>query len=109
VGANASKADQSEDCLHLNIYKPVGASASDNLPVMLWIHGGAYVTGESNDYSGQAIVENSKGAAIVVVINYRLNVFGFLGSNEINISTAGGGAGNFGIQDQVRLKTMLIA
>ena len=91
-----------ENCLFLNVYAPVATlgKAEAKLPVLFWIHGGAYVTGSSNSYPGDNIVSTSKESVIVVVINYRLNIFGFLGSSEIAASTSGGGAGNFGIQDQ---------
>jgi carboxylesterase type B len=92
---------QSEDCLFLNVFTPIEAIAkAQKLPVMLWIHGGAYVNGESNDYPGEGLVNQSACGLVVVTINYRLNVFGFLGSDAISATTANGGSGNFGIQDQ---------
>jgi hypothetical protein len=91
----------SENCLYLNVYSPRDAvGALNNLPVMVWIHGGAYVTGSSDGYLGDAIVAESVNSVVVVTINYRLNIFGFLGSKEISATTNGAGAGNFGIQDQ---------
>ena len=59
--------DSSEDCLNLNIGSPENAS---NLPVMIWIHGGAYLTGSANGalYSMEALA--SKGV-ILVTLNYR--------------------------------------
>jgi para-nitrobenzyl esterase len=57
-------------------------------------------TGASNDYCGPCLVASSKNSVVVVTINYRLNVFGFLGGSEVKDSTRGHGAGNFGIQDQ---------
>ena len=57
-------------------------------------------TGASNDYCGHCLVNSSKNSVVVVTINYRLNVFGFLGGSEVKDSTRGHGAGNFGIQDQ---------
>ena len=57
-------------------------------------------TGASNLYCGPCLVNSSKNSVVVVTINYRLNVFGFLGGSEVKDSTRGHGAGNFGIQDQ---------
>jgi carboxylesterase type B len=66
---------------------------------MVWVHGGGYTTGASNKYHPAGIVHGSQGSIVLVTLNYRLNVFGFLASKEINESSANG-AGNFGIQDQ---------
>jgi para-nitrobenzyl esterase len=70
-------ASTTEDCLFLNVFTPgsnVGG-VHDLRPVMVWIHGGALVAGESNDYDPTAFV---KDGVIVVTINYRLGVLGFL-------------------------------
>ena len=57
-----------ESCLFLNIYAPAAKPAKP-LPVMLWIHGGAYVSGGSNTYRGQGIVRGSEDGVVVVTIN----------------------------------------
>jgi para-nitrobenzyl esterase len=70
-------ASTTEDCLFLNVFTPdskVGG-IRDLRPVMVWIHGGALVTGESNDYDPTAFVQDG---VIVVTINYRLGALGFL-------------------------------
>lgn len=93
-------ANYSEDCLFLNVATPatmVGASKS--LPVMFWIHGGAYVGG-SGDYPLDALVSASNFSVVVVSTNYRLGYYGFLASKDIQARTTDGTAGNFGIQDQ---------
>ena len=83
----------SEDCLFLNIFVPGHLHANINLyPVMIWIHGGAFVTGSSNVYDFGPL--SLSGDVIVVTINYRLNVFGFLSTNDPNAG------GNFGLWDQ---------
>jgi para-nitrobenzyl esterase len=92
--------EHDEDCLFLNVYAPLSANAVSQLPVMLWIHGGAYNSGSSNGYPGDSLVAASKGTVVVVTINYRLNVFGFLGSHEIQSRSERSTAGNFGIEDQ---------
>ena len=91
----------SEDCLFLNVATPRSATPASALPVMFWIHGGGYQTGESNDYALDALVARSNHSVVVVTINYRLNVFGFLGGQAL--AARGGeseGSGNWGIQDQ---------
>jgi len=93
--------NMSEDCLFLNVAAPIDAlNSSKKLPVMFWIHGGGYTAGESNDYPLDALVAQSNLSVITVTTNYRLNVFGFLASAEIQKHTSDGSAGNFGIQDQ---------
>ncbi|HZQ33957.1 MAG TPA: carboxylesterase/lipase family protein [Mycobacterium sp.] len=69
-------ARQGEDCLSLNIWAP--NTPGDRKPVMVWLHGGAYVLGSGSQplYEGTALAAN--GDTIVVTINYRLNAFGFL-------------------------------
>ena len=98
----------SEDCLFLNIGAPIPSSSSSSsssssgnlLPVLVWIHGGSYVWGSSNSYDPDSIVAISNRSVIVVTINYRLSIFGFLGGRTISDHTRDGSSGNFGIQDQ---------
>ncbi len=68
---------QSEDCLYINVYAPQDAinNPAKKLPVMLFIHGGAFVTGSGDDYNGATFAQ--KGA-VVVTFNYRLGALGFL-------------------------------
>lgn len=65
------------DCLHLNIYVPATANVTNSLPVMLWIHGGAFVTGSGNrpTYGPKFLVKHD---VILVTVNYRLGVYGFM-------------------------------
>jgi para-nitrobenzyl esterase len=85
----------SEDCLYLNVFAPAGASGR-NLPVMVWIHGGSLLTGESNDYNPAALV---RSGVIVVTVNYRLGALGFLADKAL-ASTPGGPSGDYGLMDQ---------
>lgn len=80
----------SEDCLYLNIYVPEPMSASDRRGVLIWIHGGSYAVGQAASYDGAPMAVT--GGIIVVTINYRLNIFGFLSLHEK--------MGNFGLWDQ---------
>jgi para-nitrobenzyl esterase len=87
----------SEDCLYLNVFAPAGQEAGRRrLPVMVWIHGGALITGESDDYAPAALVRRG---VIVVTINYRLGALGFLAHPAL-ASTPGGPSGNYGLMDQ---------
>ncbi|MBR1645622.1 MAG: carboxylesterase/lipase family protein [Selenomonadaceae bacterium] len=92
----ASVNPQSEDCLTLNIWK---RGDKKNLPVMVFIHGGAFVGGGSSDplYSGTNIA--AANDVVVVTFNYRLNIFGFVNFGAID--PAFEGTGCLGIQDQV--------
>eukprot|EP00755_Sulcionema_specki_P010509 Sspe_Gene.46667::Locus_23393_Transcript_1_1_Confidence_1.000_Length_1369::g.46667::m.46667 len=71
---------------------------TEKVPVMVWIHGGGYTSGCSDMYQGEELVARADGKVVVVTINYRLNVFGFLGSDQLRAKD--GSTGNFGFQDQ---------
>jgi para-nitrobenzyl esterase len=75
--APEDKANESEDCLFLNVWSP-GFNDGKNRPVMVWLHGGAYAAGSGSwpVYDGAALAK--KGDVVVVSINHRLNVFGYL-------------------------------
>ncbi len=81
-----------ENCLYLNVYTPK-AGTGRLLPVMVWIHGGGFTGGAGSIYDGKVIA--TKGNAVVVTINYRLNAFGFLA-----LPSLGADSGNFGLMDQ---------
>ena len=91
--------DTSEDCLFLNVYAPTGKRAN-TAPVMVWIHGGAYAGGNTHGFDGTPHVEAAKGDFVWVTIEYRLNVFGFLGSEALKSRDPQGSTGNYGLQDQ---------
>jgi carboxylesterase type B len=84
----------SENCLFVNVQRPTGTSAGRRLPVYVFIHGGGLVNGSSNQAGGEKIVRETN--AIVVSMNYRLGVFGFLGLPGLSTK----GAGNYGFLDQ---------
>jgi len=71
-------ASQDEDCLTLNVWAPAGSSTDRPLPVMVWIHGGAYIFGASSQplFDAQPLV--TRGDVIVVTVNFRLGALGFL-------------------------------
>jgi para-nitrobenzyl esterase len=88
-----SAANIAEDCLYLNVYTPTTAGPH---PVMFWIHGGAFVYGQSDEYDPTLLVAQG---VIVVTINYRLGVLGFL-SHPALTAEGGGASGNYGLMDQ---------
>lgn len=77
-------APENEDCLFLNIWAPPGTKPGDAKPVMVWIHGGAYVLGSSSQplYDGRRLATG--GDVIVVSLNYRIGVFGFLDLSQVS-------------------------
>src|SRR3984957_16484018 len=89
------QASTSEDCLFLNVFTPSHGQAGARSPVMVWIHGGALVTGESNDYDPTKLVEDG---VTVVTINYRLGALGFLADPAL--ADANGQSGDYGLMDQ---------
>ncbi|KAF9445722.1 alpha/beta-hydrolase [Macrolepiota fuliginosa MF-IS2] len=84
----------SEDCLFLNIVTP--ASGAKDLPVVVWIHGGGYLVGNTSTFDGNDLVRQAGGGVVSVTIQYRLGVFGFLAGQKIH----DGGALNAGLLDQ---------
>lgn len=88
-----------EDCLVANVWTPA-RSSDERLPVALYIHGGAYETGYGwlNAYDGEGF--NRRGV-ILVTINYRLNVFGYLALPELAAEDPDGSTGCYGLQDQL--------
>ena len=88
---------QSEDCLYLNVWSQPGAR---NAPVMVWIHGGGYLTGSGSIplYDGSAL---TRLGAVVVTINYRLGVFGFLAHPALSRESKEHVSGNYGLLDQI--------
>ncbi len=92
-------AGESEDCLYLNVFTPAGANRKSRLPVMFWIHGGGYSGGSASEPRHNGDFLPPKGV-VLVTINYRLGVFGFLATSEL-AQEAGGSAGNYGLMDMV--------
>jgi len=88
-------ASTSENCLYLNVFAPGGPAGRD-LPVLVWLHGGSLLVGESNDYNAAGLVRDG---VVVVTINYRLGALGFL-ANAALAGHPGGPAGDYGLLDQ---------
>ncbi|MBR6302386.1 MAG: carboxylesterase family protein [Lachnospiraceae bacterium] len=89
----------SEDSLYLNIWKPAGEV--EDLPVLVYIHGGSLQTGQPwyEDYSGQGL---AREGVIVVNMGYRLGVFGFLADEDLAAESANDTTGNYGLLDQIK-------
>jgi para-nitrobenzyl esterase len=87
-----------EDCLYLNVWTPA-KSASERLPVMVWIYGGGFAIGTTAAplYDGAKLAE--KGVVLVSVA-YRVGAFGFLAHPELS-RESGKGSGNYGVQDMI--------
>ncbi|KAF8628592.1 hypothetical protein AX15_003815 [Amanita polypyramis BW_CC] len=85
----------SEDCLFLNVFTPE-TDPSELLPVLVFIHGGGYQAGSTAEYNGDNLVELSGKRMVVVTIQYRLGVFGFLPGGAVKE----GGDLNVGLLDQ---------
>ena len=94
----AQRAPQSEDCLFLNVWAP--AEAAEPLPVMVWIHGGGYRLGAGSGAGSDGSPLASNGV-VLVTINYRLNVFGFLAHPALSAESAHSASGNYGLMDMV--------
>ena len=94
-----------EDCLYLNIYvPPFGINSipkeENQLPVMVWIHGGGNTSGMTSEYNPEVLVKSQN--VIVVTIAYRLGLFGWLSHPEIRNSSEGmDRSANFGLLDQI--------
>jgi para-nitrobenzyl esterase len=88
----------SEDCLYLNVWTPAKRNAK-NLPVLVYFYGGGFSAGDGSEprYNGEAM---SKKGIVVVTVNYRLGLFGFLAHPELTAETTYKGSGNYGLMDQ---------
>jgi len=92
LGPFAGPPNSNEDCLYLNVFTQ---DTKSKLPVLVWIHGGGYFDGASNDYDAAKLV--TRGKLVVVTMNYRLNLFGFMAHPAIDAE--GHAFGNYGIMD----------
>jgi len=96
-----------EDCLTLSVWRPTAPAANGPRPVMVWIHGGALVTGcakdgltEATDLALQGTSTGGDGQ-IVVAIQYRLGPMGFFALPELQSEDANGSVGNYGLLDDI--------
>ena len=89
----------SEDCLFLNVWT-AAKSPDEKRPVLVWIHGGAFLSGSGACpvYDGEGL---AKAGVVYVTINYRLGVFGFMAHPELTAESEHESSGNYGLMDQV--------
>src|ERR1700733_14664671 len=90
----------SEDCLYLNVWT-AASSASEKRPVMVWLHGGGFVEGSGSlpSFNGESLATQG---VVIVTINYRLGVFGFLSHPELSQESPFHASGNYGMLDQLQ-------
>ena len=97
--AAAAKPVGSEDCLFLNVW--AGAtSATQQRPVFVWIYGGRFVGGSASEpeYDGEGL---ARKGLVVVTLNYRVGIFGFLATPELSQESGHGASGDYGLLDQI--------
>lgn len=96
----APPAPLSEDCLYLNVWRPASAARGEALPVLVWIHGGAFVNGGSSspETSGEAL---ARRGLVVVTLNYRLGRLGFFGHPALTAENPEEPKGDYGLMDQI--------
>ncbi|MBL8918165.1 MAG: carboxylesterase family protein [Myxococcaceae bacterium] len=96
-----------EDCLTLNVFTPASASPDAGLPVMVFIHGGGNTLGSAREpigntstilYDGTRLAQ--AGNVVVVTMQYRIGVLGYLSMPSLDAETDGGVSGNYGLMDQ---------
>lgn len=89
----------SEDCLYLNLWKPAGDA--NNLPVLVFIHGGSLTDGTAafRSYNGESM---AKTGVIMITIAYRLNVFGYFAHPDLKEESPNHTTGNYGLLDQIK-------
>lgn len=90
---NLTEASDNEDCLTVNVSVPQGTKPGSQLPVLVWIHGGAFVGGSSSLYRLDWM---AKTGVVTVTVNYRLGVFGFMAHPAFDPVHNG----NLGLEDQ---------
>ncbi len=89
----------SEDCLTVNVWTPA-RSNSKKLPVLVWIYGGAYTYGSGShpSYDGERL---ARRGIVVVTVNYRLGLLGFMAHPELSAESPDGSSGNYALMDQI--------
>ncbi len=101
VGISLGRTVGAEDCLYLNIWTPASRPAAPR-PVIVFVHGGSNITGYTADpvYDGAALARRED--AVVVTVNYRLGIFGFLDAKALKTGQREEDSGNFALLDIVK-------
>ena len=97
-GSAGIRESSSEDCLFVNVWRPAEATPAAQLPVMVWIHGGAFVFGSGSSSSG---VEFARQGVVLVTFNYRLQRLGFFAFPALSREHPEGLKGNYAYMDQI--------
>ncbi len=97
-GSGSIAEGSSEDCLFLNLWRPAGAEQGDDLPVMVWIHGGAFVFGSGSQPDGGQF---ARQGVILVSFNYRLGRLGFFAFPALSNEHPEEPKGNYAYMDQI--------
>ncbi len=97
-GPGSFSKTSSEDCLFVNVWRPAGAEPGAKLPVMVWIHGGAFVFGSGSSSSG---VSFARQGVILVTFNYRLQRLGFFAHPALSREHPEELKGNYAYMDQI--------
>ena len=92
---------QSEDCLYLNVWKPVEKAPEGGWPVLVYVHGGSLMSGQSwySKYDGENLARNG---IVFVSIAYRTGVFGYFADKDLAAESEYGTTGNYGLLDQIK-------
>jgi para-nitrobenzyl esterase len=97
-GAGGIAPNSSEDCLFINVWRPATAGPDAKLPVMVWIHGGAFVFGSGSGSSG---AQFAKQGVMLLTFNYRLGRLGFFAFPALSLEHPDEPKGNYGYMDQI--------
>ncbi|CZR69022.1 uncharacterized protein PAC_18923 [Phialocephala subalpina] len=85
----SARQPMAEDCLFLAIYSPLNATSTSNLPIMFFIQGGGFTSNSNGNFNGTGLVEASGMNMVVVRINYRVGMLGFIGGSVVNADMKG--------------------
>jgi len=86
---DSARQRMAEDCLFLAIYSPLNATAESKLPIMFFIQGGGFSSNSNGNFNGTGLVQASDMNMMVVRINYRVGILGFIGGTLVNSDTKG--------------------
>ncbi|KKO98572.1 carboxylesterase [Trichoderma harzianum] len=97
--SQTADANNAEDCLFVNVFKPSSATPNSNLPVWVYIQGGGYAQNSNSNYNGTEVIKQSGDGLVFVNFNYRVGALGFLASEYVRRD----GDLNAGLLDQRKL------
>lgn len=95
-----------EDCLFLGLYAPLNATEESKLPIMFFIQGGGFSSNSNGNFNGTGLVQRSNMGMLVVRINYRVGILGFIGGTAVN-ADKNGAVPNNGFNDSKDHSTLV--